>query len=142
MIDRDRPLVLDTHTWFWLAIGDPEFVKSERMNRLKNDLWTYNLQISSISLWEISMLESKARIILKQDCLSWLLQSIEKTRLRVIDLTPEISVMANRLPAEFHGDPADRIIVATTRITNGVLLTRDARILKYGAAGFVDTIKI
>jgi PIN domain nuclease of toxin-antitoxin system len=34
----------------------------------------------------------------------------------------------NELPASFHGDPADRIIVATARSHGLPLVTRDANI--------------
>lgn len=83
------------------------------------------------------MLEAKQRILLKSDCLSWLKESIHKTRVQIIPLSPEISVEATHLPGDFHGDPADRIIVATARHIGGTLLTRDQGILEYGAKGFV-----
>lgn len=142
MIAHDRSLVLDTHAWFWLAVGDPKFSKWKDFDHAKKGFQNYELNISAITHWEISMLETKGGITLKLDCLSWLEESIKRTRVKVIELTPEISVAANRLPGEFHGDPADRIIVATTRLINGVLLTKDDRILQYGSKGFVDTLKI
>lgn len=142
MIDQDRLLVLDTHAWFWLAVGDPEFTRQEQLKSVVDELWRYDLNISAITPWEISMLESKQRIILKQDCLSWLTQSVHQTHVRILELTLEVSVSANRLPGDFHGDPADRMIVATTRLINGVLLTRDSKILEYGKGGFVDTLEI
>ena len=142
MIDYRRPLIFDTHIWFWLAIGNPEIIKVKKTIKLVEELHRYRLHISAISHWEISMFEAKGRITLKADCLEWLLESIRKTKVRVTELTPEISVGSNRLPGKFHGDPADRIIVATARLINGVLLTRDSRILAYGSQGFVDTFKI
>jgi len=39
--------------------------------------------------------------------------------------------------AAASGDPADRFIVATARRLDAVLLTRDAAVLEYGAAGHV-----
>jgi PIN domain nuclease of toxin-antitoxin system len=33
-------------------------------------------------------------------------------------LTAEIAVESSFLPGDFHGDPADRLIVATARIGN------------------------
>jgi PIN domain nuclease of toxin-antitoxin system len=40
-------------------------------------------------------------------------------------------VDAVELPAWDHGDPADRLIVATARHLDAVLVTRDTRILQY-----------
>ena len=33
----------------------------------------------------------------------------------LVALEPEIAVASTRLPGDFHGDPADRLIVATAR---------------------------
>ena len=45
------------------------------------------------------------------------------------------------LPGRFHHDPADRMIVATARETGATLLTRDRRILRYGARGHLKVMK-
>jgi len=50
-------------------------------------------------------------------------------------LTPEIAVLSTRLPVIFHGDPADRLIVASTLSHNAVLVTKDQKII---AADFVE----
>jgi PIN domain nuclease of toxin-antitoxin system len=50
----------------------------------------------------------------------------------LVPLAPEIAVESSRLPGTFHGDPADRIIVATARREGAILLTRDERIIAYG----------
>ena len=42
------------------------------------------------------------------------------------------------LPDDFHRDPADRIIVATARVHDATLLTRDKRIID---AKLVPTIR-
>ena len=55
-------------------------------------------------------------------------------------LSPEIAVESCNLPAGFRSDPADQIIVATARVSNATLMTRDRRILDYAAAGHLRTI--
>jgi len=45
--------------------------------------------------------------------------------LELAPLTPEIALDSSRLPALFHGDPADRIIIATARRMSARILTRD-----------------
>jgi PIN domain nuclease of toxin-antitoxin system len=49
-----------------------------------------------------------------------------------VPLTPEIALASSRLPQPFHGDPADRIIVATARSLGARVVTRDSKILEYG----------
>ena len=46
-------------------------------------------------------------------------------------MTRPILVDSCRLPLPFHGDPADRIIVATTRAESATLMTRDSRLQDY-----------
>src|SRR5438309_272326 len=52
--------------------------------------------------------------------------------LSLYPLTPEIAIESSRLPGQFHGDPADRILLATARMTGARLLTKDERLLAYG----------
>jgi PIN domain nuclease of toxin-antitoxin system len=59
----------------------------------------------------------------------------------VIDpLGPQIAIESHALPNAFHRDPADRLIVATARVTNATLMTRDRRILDYAARGHLSAI--
>jgi PIN domain nuclease of toxin-antitoxin system len=44
-----------------------------------------------------------------------------------------IAVKATQLGREFHGDPADRLIVATAILEAATLVTKDERIREYPA---------
>jgi PIN domain nuclease of toxin-antitoxin system len=77
------------------------------------------------------MMVAKGRIQVKIDPRLWLDNAIEKTGLKIIDLSPEIALESCNLPGDFHKDPADQIIVATARIHNLKLLTKDRKILDY-----------
>ncbi|MBD5657053.1 MAG: PIN domain-containing protein [Candidatus Eremiobacteraeota bacterium] len=46
-------------------------------------------------------------------------------------VTSNIAELSARLPGDFHGDPADRIIVATAVVRSATLVTRDERIRTY-----------
>ncbi|HKP12868.1 MAG TPA: PIN domain-containing protein [Blastocatellia bacterium] len=50
---------------------------------------------------------------------------------RQIDITADIAVDAVQLPAPFHKDPADSIIVATARALGCPILTNDESIVNY-----------
>jgi PIN domain nuclease of toxin-antitoxin system len=47
----------------------------------------------------------------------------------LVPLTPEIAIDSSRLPASFHGDPADRIILATAKRMGARHVTRDRKML-------------
>jgi PIN domain nuclease of toxin-antitoxin system len=83
-------------------------------------------------VWEIGMLESKGRLLLNLPCEAWVREALKTPGLTLAPLTPEIAVDSTRLPGAFHGDPADRIIVATARRLGARLLTRDRKLLEYG----------
>jgi PIN domain nuclease of toxin-antitoxin system len=50
--------------------------------------------------------------------------------LNVLPLNADTVVAVDDLPAAFHGDPADRMIVATARVHNLSLATHDDAIRK------------
>jgi PIN domain nuclease of toxin-antitoxin system len=55
-------------------------------------------------------------------------------------LTSDIAVSCHQLPGRLHSDPIDRILVATARIENLALVTRDRAILEYAAQGHVRAL--
>lgn len=52
-----------------------------------------------------------------------------------------VLVASTALPGTPPEDPADRIIIATARAFGYVLVTRDAKVLKYGSDGHVRAIE-
>ena len=65
-------------------------------------------------------------------CEAWVKRAPAAPGLELAPLTPEIAIESTRLPGEFHGDPADRVLVATARLMGAALLTRDRQIIEYG----------
>jgi len=113
--------VLDTHVWVWAAGGDPRADKFRAFSG--------TAVVSAISQWEVAMLAMKGRLELKPDAETWFAANLEPPVV-LAPLTAEISLASCRLEA-FHGDPADRIIVATA-ITSGIpLVTADERIIRW-----------
>ncbi len=54
--------------------------------------------------------------------------------LTTLDISNDIAAESISLSDDFHGDPADRIIVSTTKVTCSTLLTRDSKILYWAAS--------
>lgn len=94
-----------------------------------------SLLVSAISVWEVAMLEAKGRITLSRSIQEWVSEALTVTGMKLVELSPAIAMESAKLPGEPHGDPADRIIMATARLLGATLITRDARILAYGATG-------
>lgn len=134
-------MLLDTHVWLWLMSREGDMKPSAI--RVVEEAAHYGLvRVSAISVWEVAMLEAKGQIRLSKDCLSWVNEALSAPGLGLIPLTPEIAVESSRLPGAFHGDPADRILVATARRQGAILLTRDEKILAYGKAKHLSVMAV
>jgi PIN domain nuclease of toxin-antitoxin system len=83
------------------------------------------LLLSAISVWEVALLDAKGRIELYSPIDDWVANALSTPGLSLVPLTPRIAIDSNRLPGSFHGDPVDRIIMATARQQGARLLTRD-----------------
>jgi PIN domain nuclease of toxin-antitoxin system len=74
------------------------------------------------------MLAAKRRLQLRFP--DWLAQAGDDRMISVIPLDIDVILALDALPKSFHGDPADRLIVATARARKLPLATRDATIRK------------
>lgn len=135
-----RPLLLDTHVWLWLVNADPGL--SMRVRRaITITAAESRVLVSAISVWEVGMLEAKGRIRLGKDCEAWVREALSLPGLRLVPVDDRVAVSSTRLPGSFHGDPADRMLVATARALDATLVTRDGPILTYGRSGYVRTLE-
>lgn len=72
---------------------------------------------------------------------TWLSDLIGKPGIREAPLTPSAALAASYLPEPLHGDPADRLLIATAREMNAMLATGDEDILAYAEAGHVEVLR-
>jgi PIN domain nuclease of toxin-antitoxin system len=127
----EPPLLLDTHYWTWMQAGTRRELSRSVEKAIADAAAAGNLLLSVISVWELGLLESKGRVELSTPCEQWVRDALAIPGLSVAPLTPEIALASSRLPEPFHGDPADRIIVATARALGARLVTRDSKIREY-----------
>jgi PIN domain nuclease of toxin-antitoxin system len=120
-------VLLDTHVWIgWLL---PQATVSPRERRaLDLAAERGEVRISAISVWEAQMLHAKGRLELPVPLPAWLQAAASPDVVTVMPLDLDVVVALDALPASFHGDPADRLIVATARAHALPLATKDARI--------------
>lgn len=139
MAETPRHL-LDTHIWFWLVRGREGRLAAGTAARLERIALGAPLGVSVISVWEIALLASKGRIGLGMPVHEWVVSALNRPGLMLVELEQEIAIESCNLPGGFHADPADRFLVATARLKNAVIMTRDKRILKYGKQGHVKVM--
>jgi PIN domain nuclease of toxin-antitoxin system len=99
-----------------------------------------NLRIAAITLWEIALLASRNRVAVGKPTIRWVEEVVAASTVTVEPLSPSIAVESCELPEMFHRDPVDRLIVATARVANATLMTRDRQILDYAARGHLTAI--
>ncbi len=121
MLEKTAAVVFDTHIWLRASAGDPQ------LGALRNFRGT--AIVPAISIWEVAMLASKNRIDLKPDVDRWIRENLQPP-VRLEPLHPEISLESCRLE-NFHGDPADRLIVATALVLGVPLITADRQTIAW-----------
>jgi len=122
-------IVLDTHVWVWWVHGDAQLPENYRDYLQQEE--SQGLGISAISCWEVAKLVEYGRLKLPHPASAWLDQALNYPGMHLLELTPQIAIESTQLPAPFHRDPADQIIVATARVYNCPIVTLDERILAY-----------
>jgi PIN domain nuclease of toxin-antitoxin system len=120
-------IVLDTHAWFWVA-SEPQRVSPAATAAIREARQHGGIAVSSISLWELALSITRGRVDVRGRVEPALAELVEATAVTVKDITPAIAALAAQLPADFPGDPADRIIAATALVEGVGLVTRDTRI--------------
>jgi PIN domain nuclease of toxin-antitoxin system len=125
--------------WIWFMLADAELAIGEQ-NTINRAAASGQLRIAAISVWEAALLASRGRVTLGRPLAQWMREAVSAPGLSIEPLLAQVAVEACSLPEAFHRDPADRLIVATARITNARLMTRDRRILDYAARGHLSAI--
>jgi PIN domain nuclease of toxin-antitoxin system len=77
------------------------------------------------------MLVAKGRLGLSMDVQVWIDLALQRPKVILLPLTPEIAVLATRLPGNFHGDRADRLIVASCLLHQAALVSKDEKIQQW-----------
>ncbi|MGH2856416.1 MAG: type II toxin-antitoxin system VapC family toxin [Solirubrobacteraceae bacterium] len=118
------PYLLDTHIWFWYLIGSERLPPGLRgaIERAREELW-----LSPISVWELSLLEQRRRVRLRDGAQRWIEQALRHVPLHEAALTGPIALRSVELDLP-HRDPADRFIAATALAHGLTLMTVDERL--------------
>jgi PIN domain nuclease of toxin-antitoxin system len=121
-------LLLDTCAFIW-CVNEPSRLGARSREALsdRDSLVHY----SPISAAEIACLSDRKRIVLDRHWKIWFNHFAMMNGWTCMDITLDIMLEAYSLPDAFHPDPADRIIVATARRHDLVVVTGDRRILEY-----------
>ena len=128
-------ILLDTHVLLWTRFGYGRLGRRAR-GAVERALRNGNAAISSITFWEMGLLRQKGRLEMQGDIAAWR-DELLRDGLVEIPVDGAIATRAGLLP-NLHGDPADRLILATA-LGGHQLITADARLLEWpGAVARLD----
>ena len=120
-------MLLDTQATLWHRLGDPQLGPQTR-ETIEQAWFSNQLAISAITFWETAMLRDRGRIRFPDDVHRWRRILLGQGYIE-IPVNGEIAARAGLIP-DMHGDPADRIIVATA-LEGHQLITSDRKILAW-----------
>jgi PIN domain nuclease of toxin-antitoxin system len=119
--------VTDTHPLIWYTAGKHSRL-SPRVLRIFEAAFADRalIVIPSPVFWEISLLIEHDKIRVREPFASWAGALTSRSGIDMAALGLDVIAEAHRL--RFHGDPFDRTIVATARLMDLPLITKDATI--------------
>lgn len=118
-------LLLDTHIWVWSFL-EPRKIGPRTADLLQdphNEQW-----LSPISLWELTTLVDKGRVVLNMSVEDWIGVALKEAPIREAPLTTDV-ILATRKISLPHRDPADLFLAATAHSFGLTLVTSDVRLL-------------
>jgi PIN domain nuclease of toxin-antitoxin system len=121
-------IALDTHALLWWMMEPSRLSRPARRATGEAD----RLGVPAIVFWEVALLARRKRIDLGMSNPAWMREVLSLPRIEVLPMTAEIAIEAESLA--MHGDPADRFIVATARLHQCELVTKDSAIRRAGLA--------
>jgi PIN domain nuclease of toxin-antitoxin system len=121
-------ILLDTHVWIWW-LSDPKGspLTSRELQVISDAHAKGEVSISAMSLIEVQMLVQKGRLLLTIPFEQWLRESTRSDLVSILPIDKDVIIAVHSLPASFHGDPADRVIYATSKLYDCRLVSHDRR---------------
>lgn len=120
--------LLDTHAWLWWLRRERRLGASSiaALDGLAPDDRPY---LADISLWEVAMLVDRGRLALSEPLDTWLEAASHPRLVTVVPISASIAA-ETVVVARALRDPADRLIVATSRVLSVPVLTHDRTIIR------------
>jgi PIN domain nuclease of toxin-antitoxin system len=124
-------LLLDTHAWLWAVEGDSRRVGRRALRLIAQAEARGAARVSAASVFEIVALHTAGRVVLAQPPGQWIETSLDRSGIRMAEVTRDVALDAGFIPRTALPDPIDRLLVATARQLDAALLTADDGVLAY-----------
>jgi PIN domain nuclease of toxin-antitoxin system len=119
--------LLDTHTFLWWNLGDPQLSATARalISDGQNEIF-----VSAASAWEIAIKFSKGRLVLPEPPERYLANRMAHFGFLALPIQLSHALRVASLPP-IHDDPFDRLLVAQSQMEEVPILTADPEIARY-----------
>jgi PIN domain nuclease of toxin-antitoxin system len=138
---RPRAVLLDTCAVIYLANG--ALMANGATDAIRCAALADGVFVSPVSAWEVGLLSRPGRattIRFLPDPKTWFARVLAAPAIREAPFTPDIAIDSAHLPPPLHGDPADRLLIATARHLGVPIVTRDRQITAYAASGHIQVV--
>ena len=115
---------MDTCAIIWDAL-EPTKLSAKAKNAIKKANDSNELLMCDISIWEISMLIKKKRLVIDATAAGFVNLLLQSRNFHVQAITPEIASLSVDFGPEISSDPADRLIAATSIVMRTPVVTAD-----------------
>lgn len=119
--------LLDTHTFLWWNIDDPQLSPTARefIGDGRNEIF-----LSAASAWEIAIKYSKGRLELPDKPEQYVALRLTRHRFSSLPIQLSHAAQVYRLP-DIHTDPFDRLLIVQSQLEEMPLITGDLQIARY-----------
>lgn len=122
-------LLLDTNALVWFVAEEP--MEDEALFAIAEAQQGNLLFVSPITAWEAALAVRKPNLerrpnLAGDDAASWFRRARRSTGARLVSVSSAVALEAARVPAVYgSGDPGDCFIIATARVHELTVVTRD-----------------
>ena len=120
-------LLLDTHAFLWMILGDSRMSDSLRDILRSED---HSVWLSAISIWEIVLKQSQGRLVLPGPGAGYAAGYRRLHQISTLPLEETTAQHLAQLPA-VHRDPFDRMLICQAIEHDMTLVTIDEHIRRY-----------
>jgi PIN domain nuclease of toxin-antitoxin system len=117
---------MDTHAVIWLSVGSA-FLGPKTRRWIDQCLGKGELALSAAVIYELHWLDARGRLPTSSGSAE-IIRNLQSVGVELVGVSAQIAEIAAKLPLP-HGDPVDRMIVATAAAIGGVLITADQDVL-------------
>jgi PIN domain nuclease of toxin-antitoxin system len=126
-MEHEPLILLDTHALVWWLDGSRKLPARTRRS-CQQAARRRELAASAASILEIATLVRRERLRFRTSLEEWLAEVKLLPELTIAPITADIAAVAGSYGDSVHGDPADRLILATAQLSGATLATGDPAI--------------